>query len=159
MQGNKGQSMFVANHHYLSWDAVHRDTITLAHQIKDKGSWKKIVAVTRGGLIPTAILVQYLDIRLIDTVCIATYSAKNQPGRAEIFKTLYDESDQILVVDDLVDTGKTFEVLRGFLPQATYVSLYYKPKGKQWLDFAVKMIAQDVWVVFPWEKTADNSYI
>lgn len=144
--------MSTLNRHYLTWEAVHRDAVALAHQIKDKGPWKKIVAVTRGGLIPTAIIVQYLDVRLVDTVCIATYSSGEQPNTAEIFKPLYDESDQILVVDDLVDTGKTFEVLRGFLPHATYVSLYHKPKGKEWTDFSVKMIPQDTWVVFPWEE-------
>ena len=153
MQGNKRvHSMPGQKRQSISWDVVHQDAIALAQQIKDKGPWKKIVVVTRGGLVPTAILVQYLDIRLVDTVCIATYTRKNRPAKAEVFKPIYDDSDQILVVDDLVDTGKTFETLHGFLPNATYVSLYYKPKGKQWLNYAVKMIDQDVWVVFPWEE-------
>jgi hypoxanthine phosphoribosyltransferase len=152
MQGNKGDRMPTLNRRYLTWETVHLDAIALAQQIKDKGPWKKVVAVTRGGLIPTAIIMQYLDVRLVDTVCIATYAAEGQTTKAEIFKPHYDESDQILVIDDLVDTGKTFEVLHNFLPHATYVALYYKPKGKEWLDYSVKQIPQDVWVVFPWEE-------
>jgi hypoxanthine phosphoribosyltransferase len=155
MQGDKRVlSMSSENQQHLSWESVHRDAISLAQQIKDKGPWKKIVAVTRGGLIPTAIIVQYLDIRLVDTVCLATYTRANQQTEAEIFKSHYDDSDRILVVDDIVDTGKTYEILHKFLPNATFVALYCKPAGEGWLDYAVNKIDQDVWLVFPWEEGA-----
>lgn len=142
------------NRLYLSWQDIHQDTYALASQLQNHGPWKKIIAVTRGGLIPTAILVQYLDIRLIDTVCIATYTRHHEDSQAKVFKTIHDDARQILVIDDLVDTGKTFEILKSSLPNATYATVYFKPQGKQQVDYTIKRIPQDVWIVFPWEEEA-----
>jgi xanthine phosphoribosyltransferase len=136
---------------YLSWTDVQQDTYALALQLQNQRQWKKVIAVTRGGLIPTAILVQYLNVQQIDTVCIATYTPDGEQSYPRILKGIQDDSAEVLVVDDLVDTGKTFKVLRQFLPNATYAAVYYKPKGKSLVDYAVKLIPQDVWVVFPWE--------
>ena len=53
----------------ITWGALHRDAVMLSHKLRNKGPFKGIIAVARGGLVPAAILAQELDIRLVDTVC------------------------------------------------------------------------------------------
>ena len=48
----------------VSWDQMHRDARALAWRLAELGPWQSIVAVTRGGLVPAAIVARELDIRL-----------------------------------------------------------------------------------------------
>ena len=57
----------------VSWDQLHRDSKALAWRLLEKGPWAGIVAITRGGLIPAAIIARELDCRLIESVSILTY--------------------------------------------------------------------------------------
>ena len=52
---------------------MHRDAKALAWRLLELGPWKGMVAVTRGGLAPAAIVARALDIRLIETVCVIGY--------------------------------------------------------------------------------------
>ncbi len=51
----------------VTWDELHRHARALAWRLLDLGPWQGIVAVTRGGLVPAAIVARELDIRLVDT--------------------------------------------------------------------------------------------
>src|SRR5262249_39509122 len=55
-----------------SWDQFHRDSRALAWRLSGLGPFKAIVAITRGGLVPAAIVARELNIRIIDTVCVAS---------------------------------------------------------------------------------------
>ena len=48
---------------FVTWPEVHRDTKELVRRLMDIGSWKGIVAVTRGGLVPATILAREMEIR------------------------------------------------------------------------------------------------
>jgi xanthine phosphoribosyltransferase len=66
----------MAAHYYaVSWDQLHRDARALAWRLMDKGPYAGIVAITRGGLIPAAIIARELDVRLVESVSIVTYAA------------------------------------------------------------------------------------
>ena len=63
----------------VSWDQLHRDSKALAWRLIDKGqSWDKIIAIVRGGLVPAAIIARELDIHYVDTVCVSSYTLKEQ---------------------------------------------------------------------------------
>ena len=62
---------------HITWDMFHRDTKALAGKLKDRQTWQGLVAVTRGGLAPALILAQEIDLRWVDTICIASYSQDN----------------------------------------------------------------------------------
>ena len=64
----------------VSWDQLHRDAKALAWRLADLGPWKSVVAITRGGLVPTAIIARELEIRMIDTVCVSSYDHQDQSG-------------------------------------------------------------------------------
>jgi xanthine phosphoribosyltransferase len=69
----------------VSWDQLHRDAKALAWRLIEGGPWHGIVAITRGGLVPAAIVARELEIRLIDTFCVATYDDR-QIGEVRILK-------------------------------------------------------------------------
>lgn len=134
----------------LTWDGLHQDACALAAKLRGAGPFAGIVAVTRGGLVPAAILARELDIRLVETVCVASYDGRAQ-DEVKILKGLPGDGDGWLVVDDLVDSGATVQVLRVMLPKAHFATLYAKPAGLAVVDTYVAEIDQGVWIVFPWE--------
>ncbi|MFY9516801.1 MAG: phosphoribosyltransferase family protein, partial [Acetomicrobium sp.] len=72
----------------VSWDQLHRDSKALAWRLIDKGqSWDKIIAIVRGGLVPAAIIARELDIHYVDTVCVSSYTLKEQ-GELKIIKSI-----------------------------------------------------------------------
>ncbi len=55
------------------------------------------------------------------------------------------------MVDDLVDTGRTADVLRRLLPKAHFAAIYAKPLGRPLVDTFVTEVSQDTWIYFPWD--------
>jgi xanthine phosphoribosyltransferase len=142
----------------LSWDDLQQDARALARRLLELGPWKGIIAVTRGGLAPAAIVARALDIRLIETVCIVGYDPDDyNPQQAPAITVVKPPPAQVgdgdgwLVVDDLVDTGRTVEVLRKLMPKAHLAAIYAKPLGLALIDTYVTQVNQDTWIYFPWE--------
>ncbi|MCP4748866.1 MAG: xanthine phosphoribosyltransferase [Desulfobacteraceae bacterium] len=135
----------------VTWDQLHRDAKALAWRLLDHGNFKGVIAITRGGLVPAAIVARELDIRLIDTVCVGSYAGQLQQEKIEILKPLDMDGEGYLMVDDLVDTGKTAETVREMLPKAHFATVYAKPKGRPLVDTYVTEVSQDTWILFPWD--------
>ncbi|MBI2318668.1 MAG: xanthine phosphoribosyltransferase [Betaproteobacteria bacterium] len=141
----------------ISWPELHRDARFLSHELHRKGPWKGIIAVTRGGLIPAALVARELDIRLVDTVCVTSYeaddagSAQTVQGEVRVLKGVSGDGDGYLLIDDLVDTGRTARVVRELLPKAYFATLYAKPAGRPIVDTCVKEFKQNKWIHFPWD--------
>ena len=134
----------------VSWDQLHRDAKALAWRLAEKGPWNCIVAITRGGLVPTAIVARELEMRLIDTFCVTSYDYKDQGG-LEVLKSVDGDGDGMLIVDDLVDTGRTAGIVRAALPKAHFATVYAKPKGRPLVDTFITEVSQDTWIFFPWD--------
>ena len=97
----------------VSWEELHRNSKALAWRLSEMKPYKGIIAVTRGGLVPAAIVARELDIRLIDTVCVLSYNQKTK-GDVNVLKhaNIADNGEEWLIVDDLVDTGETIKAIR-----------------------------------------------
>ncbi len=134
----------------VSWDELHRDARALAWRLAELGPFHGIVAVARGGLVPAHIVARELDIRLVDTVCVASYEETRQ-GELRVLKSVAGDGAGWLVVDDLVDTGRTGRVLREMLPRAHFATVYAKPAGRPVVDTFVTEVSQDTWILFPWD--------
>lgn len=134
----------------VSWWELHRDARALAWRLMPVGPFEGIVAITRGGLVPAAIIARELEIRLIDTICIATYDDRTQ-GAARILKRIEGDGEGWLIVDDLVDTGKTARLVREMLPKAHFATVYAKPAARPLVDTFVTEVSQDTWILFPWD--------
>ncbi|HEY0213756.1 MAG TPA: xanthine phosphoribosyltransferase [Paenirhodobacter sp.] len=142
----------------VSWDQLHRDARALSWRLDgqgpDNGAWKAIVGITRGGLVPAAIVARELNIRVIDTISVKGYDHQTQHP-PQVIKApqadLMGDGTGILIVDDLVDSGRTLELVRTLYPKAHFATVYAKPKGKLQVDTYITEVSQDTWIFFPWD--------
>jgi xanthine phosphoribosyltransferase len=146
----------------VTWDELHRHSKALAWRLVELGPWKGIVAVTRGGLVPAAIVARELDVRLVDTFCVASYENERAQGdanvvqsapldRSRVIKGVPGDGEGLLIIDDLVDTGHTARIVREALPKAHFATVYSKPAGRPMVDTFVTEVSQDTWILFPWD--------
>jgi len=141
----------------ISWEELHRNARALAWRLLEQGPWKGIIAITRGGLVPAAIIARELDIRLIDTICISSYGQleegveASKQGELKLLKGFDGDGEGFLLIDDLVDTGKTAAAVRALVPKATFATVYAKPAGKPTVDLYITEVSQDTWIRFPWD--------
>jgi xanthine phosphoribosyltransferase len=135
----------------ITWDQLHRDSKALAWRLLDMNFFKGIVTVTRGGLVPAAIIARELDIRLVDTICVSSYDWQDQQGEIEVLKSMKEDDEGWLLIDDLVDTGRTATVVRDLLPKAHFATVYAKPAGRPLVDTFITEVSQDTWILFPWD--------
>lgn len=141
----------------VSWDQFHRDARALAWRLSGKAeSYRAIVCITRGGLVPAAIISRELGIRVIETVGVASYHEYTEQGEMAVLKPISpdlanNDGEGILIVDDLTDTGKTAAIVRAMIPKAHFATVYAKPKGVSLVDTFVTEVSQDTWIYFPWD--------
>jgi len=142
----------------VSWDQFHRDSRALAWRLSGTGPFEAIVCITRGGLVPAAIVARELDIRVIETVCVASYDHTRQTDvtilkdvAASVIAQGGGGGAGVLIVDDLVDTGQTAKAVRGILPRAHFATVYAKPMGRPMVDTFITEVSQDTWIYFPWD--------
>ena len=144
---------------HVSWDQLHRDARALAWRLDgqgpdESGAWRAVVAITRGGMAPAMIIARELDIRLVDTISVKSYNHQTQT-EPRIIKmpdqNLVGDGEGVLIIDDLVDTGKTLEVVRKVLPKAHVATVYAKPMGRDQVNSFVTEVSQDTWIFFPWD--------
>ena len=141
----------------VSWDQFHRDARALAWRLADAGPFSAIVCITRGGLVPAAIVARELDIRVIETVCVRSYDRPTVQGELDVLKGVAESivgdrgGEGVLIVDDLVDTGRTAKVVRELLPEAHFATVYAKPMGRPMVDTFITEVSQDTWIFFPWD--------
>jgi xanthine phosphoribosyltransferase len=143
----------------VSWDQFHRDARALAWRLAGAGPFSAVVAITRGGLVPAGIVARELDIRIIETVCVASYHDYKSQGPLKVLKGVAKEvaalgggdGKGVLIVDDLVDTGRTAKIVREILPKAHFATVYAKPMGRPLVDTFITEVSQDTWIYFPWD--------
>jgi xanthine phosphoribosyltransferase len=98
-----------------------------------------------------------MDIRLIDTICVVSYESgngdatANVQGDLRILKGVEGDGEGFILIDDLVDTGKTAKAIRALLPKAHFATIYAKPAGKPLVDTFITEVSQDTWIRFPWD--------
>jgi xanthine phosphoribosyltransferase len=147
----------------VTWDQFHRDSRALAWRLQGVGPFEACVAITRGGLVPAAIVARELNIRTVDCVAVKSYDHQNQ-GKIKVLKPI-DQAiiaaakagKKVLIVDDLVDTGATARIVREMLPGAHFATVYAKPMGREMVDTFITEVSQDTWIFFPWD--LDVAYV
>jgi xanthine phosphoribosyltransferase len=143
---------------HVSWDQLHRDARALAWRLQDHGpaetGWRAVVAITRGGMTPAMIVARELDIRTVDTISVKSYNHQTQT-EPRVIKSpdmqVIGDGTGVLIIDDLVDTGRTLEVVRKHMPKAHVATVYAKPMGRNMVDTFVTEVSQDTWIFFPWD--------
>lgn len=136
----------------IHWLYVHQAVTKLERHIrKDMPRIVKIVAISRGGMIPAVMLSHALDVRAVEAVQVQSYTKGDirgtHPRVTSEWTGDWNWSD-VLFVDDIIDTGKTFDFLVAKFPRANYCALISKMEHRA--AHAIKEHPH-TWVVFPWE--------
>lgn len=138
---------------YINWSEFHQHTKELCKKIKASGEYNKIVAISRGGLIPAGIIAYELNIRNNEAINFSSYDdhyERRSDEEIEISGHVGNVDEKTLIVDDLSDSGRTFQILREVYPSARFVTVYAKEKGAPMVDIHAVDLPDD-WIVFPWD--------
>lgn len=134
----------------VTWDILQIHARTMAKRLLPAEQWKGIIAVSRGGLVPGALLARELGIRRVDTICIASYDHDNQRD-LNVLKRAEGDGEGYIVIDDLVDTGGTAKAIRAMYAKAHFITIFAKPAGRLLVDDYTIDIPQDTWIELPWD--------
>lgn len=138
---------------YISWDEFHQDVKNLCKKIKETGQeFNKIVAISRGGFIPAGIIAYELDIRNSAVINISTYVGSKHLKLNEVDnpQSVGKVDEKTLIIDDISDSGQTFEVMRRTFPNGKFVTVYAKERGIAQADIFERQVPEN-WLVFPWD--------
>ncbi|HDR1202011.1 TPA: xanthine phosphoribosyltransferase [Pasteurella multocida] len=135
----------------VTWDMFQMHARKLSERLLPASQWKGIIAVSRGGLFPAAVLARELGIRHIETVCIASYHDHVEQGELKVLHRAEGDGEGFIVVDDLVDTGNTARAIRDMYPKAKFGTVFAKPAGAALVDDYVIDIPQNTWIEQPWD--------
>lgn len=142
----------------LSWDEIYRTCLRLAKDITNDGfKVDCIIGISRGGLIPSRIFADIFDIHDIFIITARYYKGINERLEKPIIKINADmnnlKNKNILVIDDIVDTGTTMTLLAEMINKHNNIktlTLYKKPISSFEPDYYASI--SDKWIVFPWER-------
>lgn len=143
--------------HLVSWEEMHRQTKAMAAILNEIDSFSSILCVTRGGLVPAAIIARELNIRIVETVSVVRCKGSDKnPEFLDVPKIVkpainIGDGEGWLVIEDLVDTGKTVDLLRQLYPKAHFAAVFAKPMGKPLLDTCMVDVSQTTWIYLPWD--------
>ena len=122
----------------VSWNDIENLILSLSNEIlKLPRSFSSITTLSRGGLIPSRLLADILDIKKIHVDQIAV-------------------SSDSLFVDDIFDTGRSFDdvLLRVDDPSKFIFATLFARRGMKYPDQLIygKQTLDDSYVIFPWDK-------
>ncbi|OIN85717.1 MAG: xanthine phosphoribosyltransferase [Alphaproteobacteria bacterium CG1_02_46_17] len=137
----------------VTWQEIHVLAKKLSSTLRESGeSWSRVIAVTRGGMVPACLVARDLDIRVIETISVKSYDHQSQSAAEVLYAPEnLGTGKGCLIIDDLSDTGNTFKAIRELFPDATLACLHVKPEGKPFADFYATETTQDTWIYLPWE--------
>ncbi|HOO50910.1 MAG TPA: phosphoribosyltransferase family protein [Alphaproteobacteria bacterium] len=137
----------------VSWDEVQGLCQSLANKISEEShrDFDKILAISRGGLFPAGLLARALNIRMLDTVCIASYDENGHHDPVLLKEFHPDFLEGALIVDDLANTGATLRLLKSRLLNPHFATLFIKPQSKELVDWYAKETLPHCRVRFPWD--------
>lgn len=134
----------------VTWDMLQIHARKLAARLMPSEQWKGIIAVSRGGLVPGALLARELGIRHVDTVCISSYDHDNQ-RELKVLKRAEGDGEGFIVIDDLVDTAVPRWLSAKCIQKRISSLSSRKPAGRPLVDDYVIDIPQDTWIEQPWD--------
>jgi len=149
-------------HNNVSWANIEQACEFLAKKLKNL-PLKTIIGVSRGGAIPAVMLSHTLKVPNIFYVQAKTYTEENKASfvgtSLVIDKYMLEDIDfynspHTLIVDDIYDTGATYNALYKFFPYALYSVIATKDvEACKRHDIFYAGIFANTWVNFPWEKS------
>lgn len=142
-----------------SWDEIYEMLLSLADMIRrDSFNPEVIVGVSRGGWPPARVMSDLLGNIELANVRVEFYrgvaETKSEPVITQPI-SLPVKGKNVLIMDDVADTGKSLRVVRDHVAEAgaksiKIATIYYKPWSIIVPDYYVRVTER--WIVFPWER-------
>lgn len=143
---------------YITWKEIVKGCVELASRIKrDQYKPDLIVSIVKGGVVPARILSDLLE---VDEICFIgvrfykTVAQRSSKPQLTFSLTCSVRDKNILVVDDVVETGRTLQLVIEELgmdgaKRVKTAAIYVKKWSNVMPDYYYMMV--DKWIVFPWE--------
>ena len=141
---------------YYAYEDFKKDTNSLIQEVE---AFKPslIVGIARGGLTLAHAMAEGLKIREVQTLRTELYDGTCKRDALSVFDTcLFEDKENILVVDDIADSGETLEAIMAHLenkhPHIEFKSatLFYKKSSLYEPHFWIN--EADDWIDFFWER-------
>jgi hypoxanthine phosphoribosyltransferase len=165
---------------YIGPNEIHENCRQLARKIKESSTQPDlIIGLARGGLIPAGYLSYFLNINSIESIRIATYEGYESRAHEKINQIEQDliseiiniikkyKPQNILIVDDLTDTGSTiqiidriirsvynyFKMISERIPEFSWqFAVIYHNKNFNFNNIIWAAEKPEGWLVFPWDE-------
>jgi len=145
---------------YLSWSDVDKLISSLVQRI-EAYDCDLVIAITRGGIIPAAIIAERLAIQQVLVASVDFYEDEEHDLDWPVFMQFPADSflrgKQALIVDDIWDRGKQTAHVMERVKQAggrpLSMVLHYKPHRSHFPDKSPDLFASETadWIIYPWE--------
>jgi hypoxanthine phosphoribosyltransferase len=147
----------------VSWNQFDRLVRAVAFAVRASRFQPDIVvAIARGGFVPARILCDYLGVMELVSFRIEHYRGQEVEAQARIRHPLAIDvkGKHVLVVDDLSDTGETFDVAVRYLKElgaaeVRTAALHHKQQSKIEPDYYAKRLLKWRWLSYPWARMED----
>ncbi|MBO7258167.1 MAG: hypothetical protein J6V11_04425 [Alphaproteobacteria bacterium] len=140
------------SNYFITYEQVEQAAFKASTLIKKQPvKINRLVAISRGGLVPACLLAEYLDIREIHALSLYSYRPDGTQGDVTVLvRPDVPDTPDTLFVDDLVDGGKTAEYIKQAYPNASFLPLFSKKISS---DYVVNptLVPENASVIFPWE--------
>jgi xanthine phosphoribosyltransferase len=142
--------------YYYSYEAFEADMRQLLPACRGYGP-DTIIALARGGMIGAQLLAYGLDVRDVQLLRVASYDDDCQREKVSISGACdIEKSARILIVDDIVDSGKTLQAVKAYLSslnpdaQIRCAAPWYKKSACEKPDFFCREATE--WIEFFWDR-------
>jgi uncharacterized protein len=150
----------------LTWAAFGDASTELATSIARSGYRPEIIlGIARGGLLPAAAMAYALEVKNVFMMSVEFYTGVDQRLDFPVMlPPLLDAVDikgaQLLVVDDVADTGGTLKLVKEFCAEhvadVRCAVLFEKPRSLVKCEYVWKRTER--WVNFPWSSQAPVAF-
>jgi len=151
----------------LSWEDFHTHTSAIGEKVVESGFEPEvIVAIARGGLMPAAQLCNLLGVRDLLSFQVTHWQAPGQTSeegaiiRQPLAAKLNGKS--VLLVDDIVHTGKTFKTALKHLEEQgageVKTASLFVMEGSAFSPDYFSEQAREAWLIFPWSLKEDLTH-
>ena len=153
-----------ASHLWISWDDYHRAIENLAKQVHEsEWTFDHVLCLARGGLRPGDVFSRLFNVPL-SILTVSSYRQEGGTQRGELYiadkitSTTNDLTGRLLLIDDLVDSGITLQVVKEWLltrhPEINELRsavIWYKESSTVRPDYFAHFVAGNPWIHQPFE--------
>ena len=145
----------------VSFDDIGKGAALLAERImQEKGKPGRIVYIQRGGMVLARLLSDELGVSNMTPVVASHYKGVGEVEDEVAVGRIWEVNGDgySLLVDDVADRGDTLKEVTGKLAlvskdEIVTCTLYMKPHSVFAPDFYAYSVPDDVWIIFPYEKS------